>query len=133
MKRHGIVLGGEQSGHIIHLGLSTTGDGLLTGLQIAALCRRAGESFSTLAAGFRRFPQVLLNVPVSSKPDWTTLPAVVEEAQAVERSLGAEGRLVLRYSGTESLARIMIEGPDQDEINTMAARIADAFRRELGD
>jgi phosphoglucosamine mutase len=133
MKRHGIVLGGEQSGHVIHLGLSTTGDGLLTGLQIATICQRSGESFSTLASGFRRFPQVLLNVPVSRKPDWTTLPAVVTEARAVEESLGDQGRLVLRYSGTESLARIMIEGPDQERIDTMASGIADAFRRELGD
>jgi phosphoglucosamine mutase len=132
-RSQGISLGGEQSGHIIHLGLATSGDGLQTGLHVAWLCHRAGEPLSALLVGFERYPQILLNVPVRRKPDWATLPAVADAAREVESELGSDGRLVLRYSGTESLARIMIEGPDQQRIDTMAEGIAAAFRLELGE
>jgi phosphoglucosamine mutase len=132
MRRDGIVLGGEQSGHVVHLGLAATGDGLLTAVQMAALVRRAGRPLSELLAGFRRYPQTLVNVRVARKPDLATLPRVVAAARAVEDELGADGRLVLRYSGTEPLARVMIEGPDQITIETMAGRLAAVLADELG-
>jgi phosphoglucosamine mutase len=132
MRRRGIRLGGEQSGHLVHLGYSTTGDGLLTGLQMADLVRRRERPLSELVAPFERFPQVLVNVPVARKPPFAELPAVAAVAREVEESLGGDGRLVLRYSGTEPLARIMIEGPDQARIESLAGELASTLRRELG-
>lgn len=130
--RENLALGGEQSGHIVHLGLSSTGDGLLTALQIAKVAREAGRPLSELLAGFRRYPQILENVRVTRKPDLTGLPRVAEVVRSVEERLGADGRLVLRYSGTEPLARVMIEGPDQPSIEAMAGELAGAIREEIG-
>jgi phosphoglucosamine mutase len=132
MRREGILLGGEQSGHIVRLDLAATGDGLLTAVQMAALVHRAGRPLSDLLAGFRRYPQTLVNVRVASKPDLATLPRVTAAARAVEDELGADGRLVLRYSGTEPLARVMIEGPDQQTIETLAGHLAAILADELG-
>ena len=132
LQRERLSLGGEQSGHIVHLGLSSTGDGLLTALQMAWIVRRAGRPLSELLAGFRRYPQVLQNVRVERKPDLESLPRVAAAKRAVEERLGADGRLVLRYSGTEPLARVMIEGPDQPSIEAMAAELAGAIREEIG-
>ena len=132
MRREGIVLGGEQSGHVVHLGLSQTGDGLLTAVQVARIVRDAGRPVSELLAGFRRFPQVLLSVRVAEKPDLATLPTVAAAADRVERELGDEGRLVLRYSGTEPLARVMIEGPEQARIDRMAEELGAAICAEIG-
>jgi phosphoglucosamine mutase len=133
LQREGLLLGGEQSGHVIHLGLATTGDGLLTGLHMAARVAAAPErSLSRLLAGFVRYPQVLLNVRVAEKRDLADLPRVVAAERRARERLGEEGRLVLRYSGTEPLARIMIEGRDQQEIESLAEEIAGAIRDELG-
>ncbi|HEX6202735.1 MAG TPA: phosphoglucosamine mutase [Thermoanaerobaculia bacterium] len=132
MQREGIVLGGEQSGHVVDLDLSTTGDGLLTGLTMAALVAASGETLSGLLAGFVRYPQVLLNVRVASKPELESLPRVAAAARRVEDELGADGRLVLRYSGTEPLARVMIEGPEQERIERLAGEIAAAIEEEIG-
>lgn len=131
MRREGITLGGEQSGHIIHLGLSTTGDGLLTALQIAHLLRLADRPLTDLLAGFERFPQLIRNVPVPSKPPLDGLAEVVRVRSEIERELGTAGRLVLRYSGTEQLARIMLEGRDLNVIEGMADRLAAAIEHEL--
>jgi phosphoglucosamine mutase len=136
MEREGIVLGGEQSGHIVCSRLSATGDGLLTALQITAIAAEAhaqGRTLSDLLAGFRRYPQILKNVRVQKKIDFATLPKVAAAARQVEDRLGEEGRLVLRYSGTEPLARIMIEGPDQPAIDALAEELAAAIVGELGD
>jgi phosphoglucosamine mutase len=132
MRREGILLGGEQSGHIVQRDLASTGDGLLTALQIAFLRHQDGRPLSAMLAPFRRYPQVLLNVRVAKKQDFDTLPAVTAAARDVEQRLGDDGRLVLRYSGTEPLARIMIEGPGQALIDGMAAELATAIRGELG-
>ena len=138
MKQREIVLGGEQSGHVVHLGLSTTGDGLLTALQVAFLVARevrAGEDeapLSTLLEDFERYPQVLLNVRVREKPELGALPAVAAAISEVEERLGEDGRLVLRYSGTEPLARVMIEGPEQELIEELAGNIAGAIEDEIG-
>jgi phosphoglucosamine mutase len=132
MRREGLLLGGEQSGHLVQRELASTGDGLLTAIQIAFLRHQDGRPLSGLLAPFRRYPQVLLNVRVAKKQAFETLPAVAAAAQEVEQRLGDDGRLVLRYSGTEPLARIMIEGPEQRLIDGMAAELATAIRGELG-
>lgn len=135
LRAHGLRLGGEQSGHLVDLDCSTTGDGLLTAARIAVIgarAARAGRTISSELAGFRRFPQVLVNVRVARKPPFTDLPTVAAAARRVEADLGHRGRLVLRYSGTEPLARIMIEGPDEVAIGDLAGLLADAIRAEIG-
>jgi len=133
LEAENLVLGGEQSGHIVNRRQSTTGDGLLTALHLARLAAAEGRPVSELLAGFRRFPQILVNVRVASKPDFDSLPAVTEAARRVEEELGEEGRLVLRYSGTEPLARVMIEGPDQGTIEALAESLAQVISGELGE
>lgn len=132
MEDQGIVLGGEQSGHIVNRALSTAGDGLLTALHLAALRQHRAKPLSHLLRDFVRFPQILLNVPVRQKPDLATLPGLQEAQQGVEEQLGNEGRLVLRYSGTEPLARVMIEGPDQTTIQRLAQDLAQVIAKEIG-
>ena len=132
MRQEGLLLGGEQSGHIVLSELSSTGDGLLTALQMAFLRHQDGRPLSEMLAPFRRYPQVLLNVRVAKKVAFEALPTVTAAARAVEQRLGDDGRLVLRYSGTEPLARIMIEGPEQGLIDGLAGELATAIRGELG-
>ena len=132
MRREGIELGGEQSGHIVNLSLSTTGDGMLTALQVAGLRTRARRPLSEMLRGFERFPQLLRNLEVRHKPDLAGLPRVVEASREVERRLGGDGRLVLRYSGTEPLVRIMIEGRDRSQIDALADDLAAVLTEELG-
>ncbi len=131
MRREGIELGGEQSGHIVHLALSTTGDGLLTALRIARLRVASGEPLSRMLAGFERFPQLLRNLEVARKPDLESLPEVVAARDDIARRLGGEGRLVLRYSGTQQLVRIMLEGPDLATIEALADELGAVLLREL--
>lgn len=132
LRREGLDLGGEQSGHIVSLSRGTTGDGLLTALAVAGLRAQAGRPLSELLRPFRRYPQILVNVRVSRREDLAALPAVAAARQEVETALGRDGRLVLRYSGTEPLARVMIEGPEQAEIERLAALLAEAIRSEIG-
>ena len=138
LRAQGLRLGGEQSGHLVDLHSSTTGDGLLTAARIAAIAAKAARvargrmPLSALLADFRRFPQVLLNVQVVRKPSFEQLPGVTAMARRVEDRLGTHGRLVLRYSGTEPLARIMIEGPNEKSIGDLADKLADAIRKEIG-
>lgn len=133
LRQQNLVLGGEQSGHIVHLGLSTTGDGLLTALQVARIVAASGRSLPELLADFQRFPQLLLNVPVDHKPDLDSLPRVVESRRDIERTLGDRGRLVLRYSGTEPKVRIMIEGEDESEIHRLAEELAAVLKSAISD
>ena len=132
MLEAGISLGGEQSGHIVDLTQSTTGDGLATALQIASILKHEAKPLSQLLAPFVRFPQVLINVRVTSKPPLESLPSVAAVAREVAVRLGNRGRLVLRYSGTEPLARVMIEGENQGEIDELASRLIGAIREEIG-
>jgi phosphoglucosamine mutase len=132
MRRRGAVLGGEDSGHIIFLDHHTTGDGLLSGLQLLAALRFFGKPLSQLSRLMTLFPQVLINVPVRVKSEISTLPRVVEAIQAVERKLGSKGRVLVRYSGTEPLCRVMVEGEIRGEVEGYAGEIAEAVRQTLG-
>lgn len=130
MREHGAALGGEQSGHIICSHYSVSGDGLLTGTHVLAIAAERGIPVSTLS-DMVRLPQVLLNVRVARKIPFEELANVTRELSEAERRLQRRGRVLLRYSGTERLARVMVEGEDADEIQNLADRIADALRNEL--
>jgi phosphoglucosamine mutase len=132
MLRRGYVLGGEQSGHIIFAEHNTTGDGIVTALQVLAAMVRAGKPLSELAACMRRFPQVLQNIRVRRKEDLGALPEVQREIQTAETALEGCGRVLVRYSGTEPVARVMIEGPDENRIRELAANIVAALQAALG-
>jgi phosphoglucosamine mutase len=126
-------LGGEQSGHIIVPGISLVGDGMMTALLVLqAMQDREIRTLSRAAAGFTRYPQVLVNVEVREKRPFESVDNIRKAAAGVENELNGSGRLLLRYSGTENLARIMIEGKDQHSIESQAARLADVIRAELG-
>lgn len=131
MQRHGAVLGGEQSGHIILLEHSTTGDGLLVGLRVLSVLSESGENLDDALAGFQTYPQILRNIPVSSKPPLHTLPSVVKTIGRAEAALGDEGRVLVRYSGTENLCRVMLEGKSQPEIERWAGVISKAIEDSL--
>lgn len=133
MKREEIQLGGEQSGHLVNSALTTTGDGLVTAIEVSALIGSGARSLSEQLAGLERLPQVLQNVRVASKPPLERLPRVAATARRIEDRLGDRGRLVLRYSGTEPLARVMIEGSEQVEIESMADELIDVIQQEVGE
>lgn len=129
----GYSLGGEQSGHIIHTALASTGDGVLTGLLLADLVRRAGRPLSELAsASMRKLPQVLVNVRVPSPKRVADDAAVAEAVRAVETRLGADGRVLLRPSGTEPLVRMMVEAPTAEAARAAADELAAAVSAALG-
>ena len=125
-------LGGEQSGHILFLDHNTTGDGAITCLQILSLMVEKRKRLSELKSVMTRLPQVLLNVTVKEKKDFSQMPKVARKMSQVERALGDRGRLLVRYSGTELLARIMLEGEEEKRIRAMAEEIADEIRVEVG-
>ena len=133
MRRQGCLLGGEQSGHMIFLEYNTTGDGVLTALQILAIMQETGKPLSELAAVMTSLPQTLVNVRVRERRNINDIPAIRKVVDEVEQRLGDEGRVLVRYSGTEPLLRIMLEGRDQDEIASMAAEIAAAVEQHLGE
>ncbi len=132
MRRDGCNLGGEQSGHIIFLDHNTTGDGLVTGLQALAIMRREQRSLSSLVAGFECFPQVLVSVPVAEKRPIEELPGFMQTLERVEKELDGRGRVLVRYSGTESKARVMVEGEDERRVAELADELAGELRRALG-
>ena len=128
----GLNLGGEQSGHIIFLDYNTTGDGLITALQTLAIMRRTGKRLSELLEGFERLPQVLINVPVTKKTPIEELPTLVAAIRKAEEDFAGNGRVLIRYSGTESKARVMVEGNDAATVSRVAEALADELRRALG-
>ncbi len=128
----GAALGGEQSGHIIFTGRSTTGDGLLTALLLLDIVHRSGKSLSELVADLKVFPQVIVNVKVREKRPLEGIPTVAAAIRAAETELADSGRVVIRYSGTEALARVMIEAESEPLMRHHADSIAAAIRNELG-
>jgi phosphoglucosamine mutase len=132
MRNKGYNLGGEQSGHIVFLDHNTTGDGLLTGLQVLAIMQRKGRRLSELVAGIERFPQLLVNVRVAEKRPIDEISSVCEAVQRVEKALDGRGRVLIRYSGTEPMARVMVEGEDESRVGEYANEIAESLRRALG-
>ena len=133
MTRTGANLGGEQSGHTIFLDDCPTGDGILTSLKMAEVLLERNKPLSELAAGCGEYPQVLVNIRVVRKADFGEFPEIGRTAEDIRDALGQDGRLDLRYSGTEPVARIMIEGRDKQEIETHAGRLAEAIRKYLGE
>ncbi len=125
-------LGGEQSGHVIFLDHNTTGDGTLAALQVLSILREKNQPLSIAKQVFTAFPQVLTNVKVKQKKDFSQIPVISNSIRRIEQELGNRGRLVLRYSGTEMLARIMIEGENHDRLKTMATSLADEIHKHLG-
>ena len=131
MLRIGANLGGEQSGHLLFPDHAPTGDGILSALAVLAVMRESGETLASLSTCMRKFPQVLVNVPVSRKPPIDSLAGVAERIRAYESEMNGAGRILVRYSGTEPLARVMIEGADDARIRVMADDLASVIRREL--
>jgi len=132
MIRRGLSLGGEQSGHIIFSEHLFTGDGIVTALSVLRVMADTGRELADLAAELVTYPQVLLNVRVREKRDLQTVPAVADAMKQVERRLAGNGRLLVRYSGTEPLLRVMIEGKDQQEIQGWATQIVNTVKEHLG-
>jgi phosphoglucosamine mutase len=132
MRQTGAILGGEQSGHIIFRQHHTTGDGLLTAVQLLNAMRASHAPLAELAQMLKKFPQVLINVRVRERCDPLHFPRVQDAVHTAEEALGSDGRVVIRLSGTELVARVMLEGPSQDFIKPLAQRIAQAITDEFG-
>jgi phosphoglucosamine mutase len=128
----GAALGGEQSGHIIFSGRSTTGDGVLTALLVLDIIHRAGKPLAELIADLKVFPQVIVNVKVREKRPLDSIPTVAAAIAAAEKELDGTGRVVIRYSGTEALCRVMIEAESEPLMRQHADTIANTIRAELG-
>jgi phosphoglucosamine mutase len=132
MLRRGATIGGEQSGHVIFLQHATTGDGLLTALRVLEIVHKSGKTLDELIDEIKTFPQKLVNVRVKNKRPLTELMSVQAAIQAAENAFAGSGRVVVRFSGTEPLARVMIEAKTNEEVDMWTGRIADAIRAELG-
>src|SRR5690606_21118777 len=131
MRKGGYNLGGEQSGHVIFLDYSTTGDGILTSLQLADTIIGSGKPLSELKKVMVKYPQVLVNVRVADKSKYEGNERIAEAVQQAETKLEGNGRVLVRPSGTESLIRVMVEGPEKDLIEQYANEIAEVIREEL--
>ena len=132
MRKSGYNLGGEQSGHMIFLDHNTTGDGMVSALQVLAIMQRSGRKLADLAGVMTSLPQVLLNVRVDRKAELESVPLVQKAIEKAESDLGASGRVLIRYSGTEPLLRIMLEGEDEKQILELAHDIATEVEKSLG-
>jgi phosphoglucosamine mutase len=133
LRRENLDLGGEQSGHVVFGAENDyVGDGIFTALRVLQVVTERAAKLSELARPYRAFPQVLINVPVARQPNLAELPLVLEEMRRIEGALGEDGRVLLRYSGTEPLARVMVEGPDEEVIRKSAQELATCIAREIG-
>jgi phosphoglucosamine mutase len=132
MLERGSALGGEQSGHVIFSQYATTGDGILTALQVLQIVRDSGRTLDDLVAEIESFPQKLVNIRVKVKRPLSELSSVQAEIEAAEQAFAGSGRVLVRFSGTEPLARVMVEGPSEDEVDKWTGRIAEAIQAELG-
>jgi phosphoglucosamine mutase len=131
MLARGAMIGGEDSGHIIFLQHHTTGDGLITALQVLAAMKKEGKPLSKLASIMTVFPQVLINLDVKKKPAIESVPEIMAAIKQVEKKLGNEGRVLVRYSGTQNMCRVMVEGPTKEETQTYCRQIADVVEKML--
>ncbi len=131
LREHGGTIGGETSGHLLCLDRTTTGDGLVSALQVLAAMKRTGRPLAELAAGMPRFPQVMVNVRVRERIDVSRSPAIQEAVRRVEAALGGAGRVVLRASGTEPLIRVMVEGRDEPVVKRHANELAEVVRQAV--
>ena len=125
-------LGGEQSGHIIFPEISLAGDGMITALEVLRAVAERNVALSALAGAYTRYPQVTVNVRVSRKPPFDAVPPIMEAINMIEREMAGRGRLIVRYSGTENLARVMIEGQDEATIRSQAESIAQVITAQIG-
>jgi phosphoglucosamine mutase len=132
MRQHGYLFGGEQSGHLIFLEHSTTGDGILASLQVMAIMKQKGKKLSQLAQCIHVLPQVLLNVRVKTKKNLDGIESLIDLQDKIEKALGEKGRLLLRYSGTEPVLRIMLEGEKLDKIQEYAQDLKQEAEKALG-
>ena len=131
MRAKGAAIGGEDSGHLIFLPHHTTGDGIITALQVLTAMKRERKPLSELAKGMTVFPQVLINIDVKARPDLSTVPEIVGAIKDAEDALGNRGRVLVRYSGTQNMCRVMVEGPTKEETAKHCERIADAVKTKL--
>jgi len=132
MQASGAVLGGEDSGHMIFAAHQTTGDGILSAIKLIEAMVDESAPLSRLKGIMQVFPQVLINVPVKAKPKMEDVPRVIQAIREVEQKLGEKGRVLVRYSGTETLCRVMVEGPDQETIRAYGSDISDAIKAAIG-
>ena len=132
MNAHGAVIGGEDSGHMIFLDQHTTGDGMLTAVRLIQVMCDENKPLSQLSNVMTSFPQVLLNIDVQKKPAIEDVPEIMAAIHAVEERLGEKGRVLVRYSGTQPLCRVMVEGPQKDETQRYCQQIADVVKATLG-
>ena len=131
MLARGAVIGGEDSGHLIFLQYHTTGDGLITALQVLAAMKKENKLLSELARVMKVFPQMLINIDVKKKPEIETVPKIMAAIKKAEQALGDKGRVLVRYSGTQNMCRVMVEGPTKKETETHCRQIADVVRKIL--
>lgn len=132
MQRLGAVIGGEDAGHMIFLDHHTTGDGMIAAMQLIAAMIREGKPLSELARMMDIFPQKLINIDVKSKPDIAGIPRILEAIAQAEKELGDEGRVLVRYSGTQNMCRVMVEGPSMEATEKYCRQIADVVKEEIG-
>jgi len=132
MLKLGSIIGGEESGHMIFLDHHTTGDGIITALQLIAAMVRTGKRLSELASMMDIYPQCMVNVDVKSKPEISTVPQIVKVIKGIEKKLGDNGRVLVRYSGTQNMCRVMVEGPSDDITGKYCEEIADVVKKALG-
>ena len=132
MRKSGIILGGEKSGHVIFSDHSTTGDGMVTALQVLGIMLESDKSLSELAGQMEEFPQLLVSVPVRNKSGWEKVPEIKSVIESAEKRLANKGRVLVRASGTERLIRVMAEGPDQAEVEEIVGEICTIVKGRLG-
>jgi phosphoglucosamine mutase len=131
MREKGYNLGGEQSGHLIFLDHTTTGDGILSALQVLAVMKKKGRPLSELAAVMSTLPQVLVNVTVERRRELDEIAVIGQAIADAEKKLAGKGRILVRFSGTQALCRVMIEGPSQKEITAMANELANTIKKNM--
>jgi phosphoglucosamine mutase len=127
MLKDGYNFGGEQSGHLVFFDYCTTGDGILSALQVASIIKRTSKSLSSLTGWIKKYPQVLHNIPVKDRVNFDDVPAVRKVIADCEKRLGNSGRILIRYSGTQSLCRVMVEGENQELVQKVVEEVSDAL------